>query len=166
MHVGKPDQNDEDQFRVFIGSNPRDYFSKPLGEFELTLLGFKDGPNDTTFDFSVEKSGLYPVRIVYWNKTRGAGLEFYSVDRETGEKILVNDLDDERAVKAFYNVSLLGTPHVVNVKPIPGSSGNNPGDPIQIILGDQSGKTDLSSIVMKINGENVKPAIVLSLIHI
>ena len=144
MHVGKPDQNDEDQFRVFIGSNPRDYFSKSLGEFELTLLGFKDGPNDTTFDFSVEKDGLYPVRIVYWNKTRGAGLEFYSVDRETGGKILVNDLDDERAVKAFYNVSLLGTPHVVNVKPIPGSSGNNPGDPIEIILGNQSGKADLS----------------------
>jgi len=140
VHVGKPDQNDEDQFRVFIGSNPRDYFSKSLGEFELTLLGFKDGPNDTTFDFSVEKEGLYPVRIVYWNKTRGAGLEFYSVDRETGEKILVNDLDDERAVKAFYNVSLLGTPHVVSVKPIPGSSGNNPEDPIEIILSDQSGK--------------------------
>jgi len=159
VHVGKPDQNDEDQFRVFIGLNPRDYFSKSLGEFELTLLGFKDGPNDTTFDFSVEKEGLYPVRIVYWNKTRGAGLEFYSVDRETGEKILVNDLDDERAVKAFYNVSLLGTPHVVNVKPIPGSSGNNPGDPIEIILGDQSGKTDLSSIVMRINGKNVEPEI-------
>ncbi len=159
VHVGKPDQNDEDQFRVFIGSNPRDYFSKSLGEFELTLLGFKDGPNDTTFDFSVEKDGLYPVRIVYWNKTRGAGLEFYSVDRETGGKILVNDLDDERAVKAFYNVSLLGTPHILNVKPIPGSSGNNPGDPIEIFLGDQSGKTDLSSIVMKINGENVEPTI-------
>ncbi len=159
VHVGKPDQNDEDHFRVFIGSNPRDYFSKSLGEFELTLLGFKDGPNDTTFDFSVEKDGLYPVRIIYWNKTRGAGLEFYSVDRETEEKILVNDLDDERAVKAFYNASLLGTPHVVNVKPIPGSSGNNPGDPIEIILGDQSGKTDLSSIVMKINGENVEPEI-------
>ena len=159
VHVGKPDQNDEDQFRVFIGSNPRDYFSKSLGEFELTLLGFKDGPNDTTFDFSVEKEGLYPVRIVYWNKTRGAGLEFYSVDRETGGKILGNDLDDERAVKAFYNVSLLGTPHVVNVKPIPGSSGNNPGDPIEIILGDQSGKTDLSSIVMRINGKNVEPEI-------
>ena len=159
VHVGKPDQNDEDQFRVFIGSNPRDYFSKSLGEFELTLLGFKDGPNDTTFDFSVEKEGLYPVRIVYWNKTRGAGLEFYSVDRENGEKILVNDLDDERAVKAFYNVSLLGTPHVVNVKPIPGSSGNKPGDPIEIILGDQSGKTDLSSIVMRINGKNVEPEI-------
>ena len=159
VHVGKPDQNDEDQFRVFIGSNPRDYFSKSLGEFELTLLGFKDGPNDTTFDFSVEKDGLYPVRIVYWNKTRGAGLEFYSVDRGTGEKILVNDLDDERAVKAFYSVSLLGTPHVVNVKPIPGSSGNNPGDPIEIILGDQSGKTDLSSIVMRINGKNVEPEI-------
>ena len=159
VHVGKPDQNDEDQFRVFIGSNPRDYFSKSLGEFELTLLGFKDGPNDTTFDFSVEKDGLYPVRIVYWNKTRGAGLEFYSVDRGTGEKILVNDLDDERAVKAYYNVSLLGTPHVVNVKPIPGSSGNNPGDPIEIILGDQSGKTDLSSIVMRINGKNVEPEI-------
>ena len=89
VHVGKPDQNDEDQFRVFIGSNPRDYFSKSLGEFELTLLGFKDGPNDTTFDFSVEKDGLYPVRIVYWNKTRGAGLEFYSVDRETGGKFLL-----------------------------------------------------------------------------
>ena len=159
VHVGKPDQNDEDQFRVFIGSNPRDYFSKSLGEFELTLLGFKDGPNDTTFDFSVEKDGLYPVRIVYWNKTRGAGLEFYSVDRGTGEKILVNDLDDERAVKAYYNVSLLGTPHVVNVKPIPGSSGNKPGDPIEIILGDQSGKTDLSSIVMRINGKNVEPEI-------
>ena len=159
VHVGKPDQNDEDQFRVFIGSNPRDYFSKSLGEFELTLTGFKDGPNDTTFDFSVEKDGLYPVRIVYWNKTRGAGLEFYSVDRETGGIILVNDLDDERAIKAYYNVSLLATPHVVNVKPIPGSSGNNPGDPIEIILGDQSGKADLSSIVMKINGENIQPEI-------
>ena len=159
VHVGKPDQNDEDQFRVFVGANPRDYFSKSLGEFELTLTGFKDGPNDTTFDFSVEKDGLYPVRIVYWNKTSGAGLEFYSLDRETGAKILVNDLDDENAIKAFYNVSLLGTPHVINVKPIPGSSGNNPGDPIEIVVGDQSGKTDLSSIVMKINGENVEPTI-------
>jgi len=159
VHVGKPDQNDEDQFRVFVGANPRDYFSKSLGEFELTLTGFKDGPNDTTFDFSVEKDGLYPVRIVYWNKTSGAGLEFYSLDRETGAKILVNDLDDENAIKAFYNVSLLGNPHVINVKPIPGSSGNNPGDPIEIVVGDQSGKTDLSSIVMKINGENVEPTI-------
>ena len=91
VHVGKPDQNDEDRFKVFAATSPRDRFAQEIGDFELTLLGYREGPNDCSFDFTVEKEGLYPFRIVYWNKSGNAALEFYSIDLETEERILIND---------------------------------------------------------------------------
>ena len=59
VHVGKPDQNDEDRFKVFAATSPRDRFAQEIGDFELTLLGYREGPNDCSFDFTVEKAVSY-----------------------------------------------------------------------------------------------------------
>jgi hypothetical protein len=54
-HVAKPDQNDEDKFKVFTAANSRDRFAQEVGEFQLNLIGYREGANDCSFDFTVEK---------------------------------------------------------------------------------------------------------------
>ncbi|HAH97958.1 MAG TPA: hypothetical protein DCO70_01385 [Verrucomicrobiales bacterium] len=159
VHVAKPDQNDEDRFKVFVGGNARDRFSQEIGSFELTLLGFREGPNDTTFDFTVEKDGLYPFRIIYWNKSRNAALEFYSVDLETGERVLINDTENNDSIRAFSSVGQVRRPYVAMASPPPNTSGNSKDTPISIVLSDDETKVDASSIKMYVNRRRAKPSI-------
>ena len=158
-HVGKPDQNDEDRFKVFAAASPRDRFAQEIGEFELTLLGYREGANDCSFDFTVEKEGLYPFRIVYWNKSNNAALEFYSIDINTEEKILINDLENENSIKAFTTVEDTRLPYVAIAGPAPYSSGNSKETPISIILADDETEVDPSSVKLYVNRRRTKPSV-------
>ncbi|MED5381219.1 MAG: hypothetical protein VYC47_01510 [Verrucomicrobiota bacterium] len=159
VHVAKPDQNDEDRFKVFVGASARDRFAQEIGSFELTLLGFRDGPNETTFDFTVGKEGLYPFRIVYWNKSRNAALEFYSVDLETGERILINDAENDAAIKAYSSAGQVRQPYVALAGPAPGTSGNSKETPISIVLADDETKVDAASVKLYVNRRLAKPSV-------
>ena len=158
-HVGKPDQNDEDKFKVFTAASSRDRFAQEVGEFELTLLGYREGANDCTFDFTVEKEGLYPFRIVYWNKSRNAALEFYSIDINTEEKILINDTESEKAIKSFTHAGKIRLPYVAIASPAPNSSGNSKETPISIILADDETEVSPDSVKLYVNNRRSNPNI-------
>ena len=159
VHVGKPDQNDEDRFKVFAATSPRDRFAQEIGDFELTLLGYREGPNDCSFDFTVEKEGLYPFRIVYWNKSGNAALEFYSIDLETEERILINDTENDNAIQAYTSAGQTRTPYVALAGPPPNTSGNSKDTPISIVLADDETKVDPGSVKLYVNRRRTKPTI-------
>src|SRR6266540_55645 len=59
----------------------------------LTLGSFNGGrgSSDTLFDVYVPTSGIYPVRLLWWEGGGGANCEFFYVDLSTGQKVLIND---------------------------------------------------------------------------
>ena len=158
-HVAKPDQNDEDKFKVFTAANSRDRFAQEVGEFQLNLIGYREGANDCSFDFTVEKEGLYPFRIVYWNKSGNAALEFYSIDINTEEKILINDIENEKSIKSFTRTDKNRLPYVAVAGPAPNSSGNSKETPISIILADDETTIDTDSVKLYVNNRRSKPTI-------
>jgi len=58
---------------------------------------------DTTFDFAVEATGLYPLRAI-WQETAGSAvLSLYSVNTNDASEVLINDSTDPAGVvKAWY----------------------------------------------------------------
>lgn len=154
VHVSQPDKNDNDNWRMYIGNPSSDLFAESIGSFELTLQGFVAGPNDNLFEFFVTEEGYYPFRLVYWNKGSGAGLELYSVNTDNGEKLLINDPDDNAAIRAFYATSDISQPFVISASPIPGTSGNDPAQQMQLIINDPKNRVDTSRIELLVDGKS------------
>lgn len=68
------------------------------------LLGVSSGGTfDGTFEFVAPQAGLYPFRLIYYERGGGANVELFSVNRSTDEKVLINDLANANAIKAFRN---------------------------------------------------------------
>lgn len=87
----------DDGFKLTSGATLKD----PNG----TLLGFRNGgPGDIRAEFVVPTAGLYPVRLVWYERGGDAHVEFFSENRSTGEKILVNDPSNSAAIKAYLSV--------------------------------------------------------------
>lgn len=55
-----------------------------------TILGFHNGTANETWDVVVPEAGLYPVRLVWWERSGDAHCEFFSVDPATGARTLLN----------------------------------------------------------------------------
>jgi hypothetical protein len=88
----------DDGFRLSSGAGFAD--SNPL------VLGLKVCSTfDGTFDFVVEQAGLYPFRMVWFERGGGAHVELFSVNRTTGAKTLINDPGTTSAIKAFTSVN-------------------------------------------------------------
>jgi hypothetical protein len=66
-----------------------------LGEFN----GNGRGSADTLFGVLVQKAGVYPLRCVYMEGGGGANVEWFAVI--DGEKILLNDTANAKALKAY-----------------------------------------------------------------
>jgi hypothetical protein len=67
-----------------------------------TPLGFHNGgPANETFDFVVTAAGLYPVRFLWYERGSSGYAEFFSVNRLTGDRTLINDPNSPTAIKAF-----------------------------------------------------------------
>jgi hypothetical protein len=74
-----------------------------LQSHHYTNLGYYDGgrgSSDTLFGFAVPAAGVYPMRLMYYNGTGGANCEWFTVD-QNGDKVLLNDLSNPNALKAF-----------------------------------------------------------------
>ncbi len=76
-----------------------------LTDTAAVALGFHNGgPANETFDFVVPQAGLYPFRMI-WYERGGAGFaEWFSVNPATNEKILINDPANPKAIKAFRTI--------------------------------------------------------------
>ena len=52
------------------------------------------------FEFLIQQAGFYPFRLLYYEGEFGASIEWYSINRGTGETILINDPLNANALKA------------------------------------------------------------------
>ena len=86
--------NSDDGFDASTGPNFGDLLSPSLGRFD----GGR-GAADTTFRVLVEADGYYPLRVSWWEGGGGANCEVFSI--VDGEKILIGDPDNERAIQCY-----------------------------------------------------------------
>jgi hypothetical protein len=154
VNTDRTDVNDDDSYQVFVGENPRDFFGLKVGEFQRTTPPFESNTrNENFFTVIAPQAGLYPFRLVYWQTGRGGNLQWYSVLPEFGERILINDPIDPRAINAFQVSSIprVDSPYVAEVSPLPGSAGNSPDAPVEVVLFDGSVALDDGSLQLYLN---------------
>jgi hypothetical protein len=84
--------NCDDGFKVSSGAS--------LSDPSPVLAILPDNPANLTFDLVVPSAGLYPVRLVWYEQTGGAHLEFFTVDRTNGTRTLINSAS-AGAIKAY-----------------------------------------------------------------
>ncbi len=87
----------DDGFSVRSGTSTTDKTSIPLA--------FRNGSADQRFDFVVPQAGLYPFRMVWYERGGSSYVEWFSEDPNTGEKTLINDPNSPNAVKAYLAVA-------------------------------------------------------------
>jgi hypothetical protein len=151
----RTDVNDDDSYVVSVGDVPRDFFATKVGEFERNAPAFTaDTHNENQWTISAPKAGIYPFRLVYWQGGRGANLQFYTV-LSSGERLLVNDSADARAIKAYRRSTTAGAgaPYVGEVSPLPGSAGNSPAAPIEAVVLDGTRAVQDASVKLTLNGQ-------------
>jgi hypothetical protein len=106
----------DDGFRLTCG---------PTFENSPLVLGvYEGGRGDglpggaTEFEFQVQAGGVYPLRLIYYEGNGGSSLEFYSVDRTTFRRTLINE-PTPGALKAFVSRStVVYLPEVTIVAPV------------------------------------------------
>ena len=77
-----------------------------LNDMITPALAFHNGgPADETFDFVVTQAGLYPFRMVWYERGGGAHVEWFSVAAGTGTRTLINDTNTASAIKVYASVS-------------------------------------------------------------
>jgi hypothetical protein len=88
----------DDGYKVVSGTSLTDMSTLPLGFHN-------GGPADQTFDFVVPQAGLYPFRMVWYERGGGANVEWFSVDGVSGTRTLINDTNTPTAIKAYTSVN-------------------------------------------------------------
>ena len=139
--------NSDDGFKVSFGYGKGDVFGVKAGEFN----GGR-GASDTTFDVVIPVSGMYPVRVDWWEGTGGANVEFFSVNTDTGEKILVNDPVNPGAIKAFRSGS--GPAYADSILPVVGEGAAPGSKPIVVKIYDD-GANVVGPITFTLDGAPV-----------
>jgi len=142
--------NSDDGFLVASGADPIDALRIPLGRFE----GGR-GAADTIFNFVAPVAGLYPFRVLWYEGNGDSNLEFFSVDPVSGEKILVNDLTNPKAIKAYRRVTAVARPFVTSISPTPNSLRVPVDSAIQLTLTNPAAQLITSSIQVALDGQNV-----------
>ena len=88
----------DDGFRLTSGATLND-------QEGLVLVESIDDPYDGTFQVIVDQAGVYPFRLVWFERTGEAHLELFTVEPGSGERVLVND--PASPVQAYQNVSVV-----------------------------------------------------------
>jgi len=88
----------DDGYKVTSGTD--------LKDISGLMLGFHSGgPANETFDFVVSQGGFYPFRMIWYERGGGAHAEWFAQDLATGERVLINDPDSTKAIKAYRTVA-------------------------------------------------------------
>ena len=136
--------NSDDGFRVSC-------LAQQVGAFNAGR-----GAADTIFSFAVTQAGYYPFRLVHFQGTGAASLEFFSVTPD-GQKILINDPYTPGSIPA-YAAATTSLPYFTFYSPT--GTGNRPDKPIQVELQDGVGvKVNTNAIHVQVNGAAVTPSI-------
>ena len=145
--------NSDDGFVVSSSLNPRDALAAQLG-----LFNGGRGAADSFFDFAVEEAGIYPFTLYWWEGGGGANVEWFTVDLNTGEQLLINDTSNPNAVKAYRSGPPV-PPYASSVTPSPGGTGVPKDINIEIVLEDAAQQVQTSSVKLSVNGESVTPQV-------
>ena len=153
--------NSDDGFRATIGADYNDILTQEIGVFEGVRAAA-----DSIFDIFVEKAGLYPFRVLWFENEGDASIEIFSM--VDGEKVLINDPDVEGSIKAYtpkgatVNESITerdastGRAAVVSIMPAPGKIRVESSSPIEVVIENGSATAvDQSSVKMSLNGKDV-----------
>ena len=153
--------NSDDGFKATIGANFNDIWSQEIGGFD----GGR-GASDTIIDIFVDKAGLYPFRVLWYEGGGGANIEIFSM--VDGEKVLINDPDVEGSIKAYIpegatvdesipeRDATTGRAAVVSIMPTPGQKRVEPTSSIEVVIENGSATSvDQSSVKMSVNGKDV-----------
>ncbi|HMO65636.1 MAG TPA: Ig-like domain-containing protein, partial [Verrucomicrobiota bacterium] len=138
--------NSDDGFRVSTGANPGDAVGIQLGVFPTGR-----GAGNTFFDFIVEADGIYPLRLLWWEGTGGASVEFKSQDLVTLAQTLVNDRTRADGLRAYRLLTGPAPARIAAVSPVPGNTDVLPNDPVSVTFEDLGA----APAQLFINGEDV-----------
>ncbi len=145
--------NSDDGFRLGSALNPHEQFP-----FQVAVFDGTRGAADTTGGFAITQAGYYPFRLVYFQATGPASLEWFSVAL-SGQKILVNDTNTPGYVQAYRSATDT-QPYVQWAYPYrAGSYFVSPNNPLALTLVDGTPAIQLNTIQLSINGTAVTPAI-------
>ncbi len=156
----RTDVNNDDAYSVYVSANPHDFFGTKVAEYQRAGTQFGGNQHvENQFTVVAPAAGIYPFRIVYAQTGLGADLVLYTVDPVSGERLLVNDPNDSRAVKSYTksSVARANAPAVVEVSPLPGSSGVAPSAPITALLLDGASTVSAAGVKMFLNAAAVTP---------
>jgi hypothetical protein len=155
----RTDVNNDDSYSVFVGTNPRDFFATKVGEFERNSRAFQSKQrNENQFAVNAPVAGVYPFRMIYWQTGLGANLQWYTVN-EAGERILVNDPADTRAIASYTGSTSASSsgPYVAEASPGPGSDGLQATAPVTALIQDGTTTVATSGVKLDFNGAAVTP---------
>jgi hypothetical protein len=88
--------NCDDGFKLSTSPTPR----SPSG-LQLGLRSPGGGVADVFANFVVTQDGIYPIRLLWWEGTGGAGIEFFVVEQNYSSRRLINDRNTYFPVKAY-----------------------------------------------------------------
>ena len=138
--------NSDDGFRVVCGAQ--------VGVYDAGR-----GAADTLFSFGISAPGYYPFRLVHFQGSSAASLEFFSVT-QSGQKILINDTSTAGYIRAYAKATT-SLPYFT-LYSLTGA-GNRPDKPVQVEMQDGVGITvNTNTIQLTINGAAVAPSIARS----
>jgi hypothetical protein len=146
--------NSDDGFVVYAGPNARDLFAMDLGRFD----GGR-GAADTIFQFVVTEAGLYPFRLVYYQGDGGGNLEWFTMDPITGEKTLINDRANVKAVKAWRQINVPERPYIISVSPTRNQANVAVASPIVINIQESGATIQPGSLQLTLNSQSVTPQV-------
>ncbi len=155
----RTDVNNDDSYSVFVGTNPRDFFATKVGEFERNSRAFQNKQrNENQFAVNAPVAGVYPFRLIYWQTGLGANLQWYTVN-DAGERILVNDPADTRAIPSYTGSTSASSsgPYVAEASPGPGSDGLPATAPVTALIVDGTASVATSGVKLDFNGVAVTP---------
>jgi hypothetical protein len=139
-----------------FGVNSDDGFRVSSLSTQLGVFDAGRGAADTTFSFAVTTAGYYPFRLVYFQGTSAASLEWFSVT-PAGQKILINDTNTPGYIPAYSKAT---STHPYFLGAYPYSTGNRPDKPVVVQMQDGVGiQVNTNSIHLLVNGVAVTPSI-------
>ena len=162
-NADRTDVNDDDGYALYVGANPRDFFATKVAEFSRGgAAGFSSNQHiENQIELIAPVRGAYPFRLLHWQQSRGANLQFYIVNHSTGERILINDSTQPTTPLAYRSTTnaAFNAPYVADVTPAPGSAGNGSSIPLAITLLDGITTVNTGSIQLSINNTTVVPQV-------
>lgn len=92
----------DDGYKISAGATPAS--QNPI------LMFHNGGPANETNDFVVPIAGVYPFRFLWYQRGGNAYGQWFSVNRTTGETILINDPNSTNAVQAYLTATIAAPP--------------------------------------------------------